>query len=132
MLNKVFLIGYLGDDPKITYTDDGRAVVNLSLATRETYKSKDSGEKIKKTEWHKLVCYGKGAETLEKYTKKGSRLYIEGSKHTNQWEDNNGDTKYSTEIKVKEFLFLNGSSKDNQETRSPQHDMNSDDDDLPF
>ena len=133
-MNKVILIGRLGDNPKVNTTDSGLKVANLSLATKESYKNK-VGEKITNTEWHRLVCYGKGAEILEKYTSKGSLLCVEGGVYTRKWEDKDGNTRYSTEIKVSDFEFL-GSSNHLETQVSPTGNVDSlgDDEtgDLPF
>lgn len=129
MLNKVILIGNLGNDPEVKTLDNGNKIANLSLATTESYKNKE-GEKVNNTEWHRLVCYGKGAEILEKYTSKGSKLYVEGSIHTRSWEDNDGNKKYSTEIKVKDFKFLGGN--DGSSNTAPSSPADDEDEDLPF
>lgn len=133
MLNKVQLIGNLGQDPEIKNLDGGNKIANFSVATSESYTSK-SGEKVTNTEWHRCVVYGKGAEIIEKYVKKGSRLYLEGSIKTRSWDDKDGVKKYATEITVRDFKFL--SSADN--SAAPQQEPNNapasndDHDDLPF
>ena len=106
MLNKVILIGNLGKDPEIRYTQAGAAVANVSLATTETW-TKD-GTKEETTEWHKLVAFGKVAEIIGEYLKKGSKVYIEGKIQTRKWQDKDGNDKYTTEIVVREMKMLGG------------------------
>ena len=106
-LNKVMLIGNLGRDPEIRYSQQGTAMVNFSIATSEQWKDKNTGEKQEKTEWHRIVAFGKPAEILEKYLSKGSKVYIEGRIQTRNYEKD-GQTHYTTEIVVREFQFLGG------------------------
>jgi len=103
MLNKVTLIGNIGADPEFRTFDNGDRVANLSLATSERWKDKNSGEKKEKTEWHRVVVFGKLVEIIESYVKKGSKLYLEGQIETRSWEDQSGDKKYSTEIVLRGF-----------------------------
>ena len=99
-LNKVQLIGYMGKDPEVRFTQGGKAVANFSLATDESYKNSD-GEKIKKTEWHNLVIWGPSVENfVQKYLHKGDLIYVEGKLQTRSWEDKEGNKKYTTEINV--------------------------------
>jgi len=111
-LNKVMLIGNLGRDPEIRYSQQGLAVVNFSIATSESWTDKNSGQKQEKTEWHRIVVFGKQAEICEKYLSKGSSIYIEGRLQTRSWEKD-GQTHYTTEIVASNFQFLGGRS-DNQ------------------
>lgn len=111
-LNKVMLIGRLGRDPEIRYSQQGTAVVNFPLATNEQWTDKNTGEKQEKTEWHRVVSFGKPAEILEKYLSKGSQVYVEGRLQTRNYEKD-GQTHYTTEIVVTDFTFLGGRS-DNQ------------------
>lgn len=97
-INKVILIGNLGRDPEMRYTPNSIAVCSFSVATSETYKDKNSGERITQTEWHNIVLWRGLAETSEKYLRKGSKVYIEGKLKTRKWDDNQGITRYSTEI----------------------------------
>ncbi len=106
-LNKVMLIGNLGRDPEIRYSQQGTAMVNFSIATSEQWNDKKTGEKKEKTEWHRIVAFGKPAEILEKYLSKGSKVYIEGRIQTRNYEKD-GQTHYTTEIVVREFQFLGG------------------------
>lgn len=104
-VNKVILIGNLGQDPELRYTGSGTAVCNLRIATNESYKD-SSGEWVEKTEWHSVVTWARLAEICGEYLKKGSTVYIEGSLQTRQWEDRDGNTKYTTEIKAQEMQML--------------------------
>lgn len=104
-LNKVILIGNLGRDPEIRYSQQGLAVVNFSLATTESWTDRNTGERQDKTEWHRIVVFGKQAETCEKYLSKGKQVYIEGRLQTRSWE-RDGQTHYTTEIVVSNFMFL--------------------------
>jgi len=106
-LNKVMLIGNLGRDPEIRYSQQGLAVVNFSLATSEQWTDKTSGDRQEKTEWHNVVVFGKQAETCEKYLSKGSQIYIEGRLQTSTYEKD-GQTHYITKVVVSNFLFLGG------------------------
>jgi single-strand DNA-binding protein len=111
-LNKVMLIGFLGRDPEIRYSQQGLAVVSFSMATSEQWTDKNTGEKQEKTEWHRIVAFGKPAEILEKYLSKGSQVYIEGRLQTRNYEKD-GQTHYTTEIVVTGFQFLGGGQKNN-------------------
>lgn len=105
-LNKVQLIGNLGDEPKMTTLDSGSKVVRLSLATNEDYVNKGTGEIVKNTGWHTLTAWNKTAELIEQYTKKGDRLYVEGKLVHTTWEGEKGEKKYGTEVRVLEFMSL--------------------------
>lgn len=109
-LNKVMLIGNLGRDPEIRYSQQGLAVVNFSIATSEQWTDKNTGEKQEKTEWHRVVAFGKPAEILEKYLSKGSQVYIEGRLQTRNYEKD-GQTHYITEVVTSNFQFLGGRSE---------------------
>ena len=104
-LNKVMLIGRLGKDPEVRYTKDGTAVANLTLATSEQWKDK-SGEKQERTEWHKIVLWGRQAEIAQQYLQKGRMLYVEGRIETRKWQDQNGQDRYTTEIRAMDFQML--------------------------
>lgn len=101
-INKVILIGNLGNDPETRYTPSGSAVTNLSIATDESYKDKQ-GEMVQKTEWHRIVMFGKLAEIAQQYLKKGSKVYIEGKLQTRKWQDQSGQDRYTTEVVVDGF-----------------------------
>ncbi len=104
-INKVILIGNLGQDPELRYTGSGTAVCNLRLATNESYKD-SNGELVEKTEWHSVVAWARLAEICGEYLKKGSQVYFEGSLQTRQWEDKEGQTRYTTEVKAREMMML--------------------------
>ena len=98
-INKVILVGNLGADPEIRSTKDGRPVCNLSIATSESWKDKNTGEKREKTEWHRVVIFNEGlARIAEQYLRKGSKVYLEGQLQTRKWQDQNGVDKYTTEV----------------------------------
>lgn len=153
-VNKVILIGNLGQDPELRYTGSGTAVCNMRLATNESYKD-SNGDLVEKTEWHNIVAWARLAEICGEYLKKGSQVYFEGSLQTRQWEDKEGQTRYTTEVKAREMMMLSdrGSSNDydqsrpsggyqqrpQQQQRQPQqqpadggYDTFGPDDDLPF
>ena len=108
-VNKVILIGNLGADPELRYTPSGQAVCDLRLATNESWTDK-SGQKQERTEWHRVVMWGKPAEICKQYLTKGQKLYIEGRLQTRSWDDKEGNKKYSTEIIGTDFMFLGGGS----------------------
>ena len=134
-LNKVQLIGRLGRDPEMKYAQSGTAICNLNLATSEKWKDKNTGQDNEKTEWHRVIAFGKQAEVLEKYLEKGSQVYIEGRLQTRQYEKD-GQTHYATEIVVSNFVFLGGGSQQRQEPQTPQKPQAQNTpeqfDDLPF
>ena len=99
-VNKVILVGRLGQDPDVRYTPDGRAVTNISMATSETWKDKNTGQRQERTEWHRVVFFGKLAEIAAEYLKKGSQVYIEGKLQTRKWQDKTGQDRYTTEVVV--------------------------------
>jgi len=128
MVNKVQLLGNIGKDPEVRETKSGK-VVNLVLATSERYTDK-SGQKQENTEWHNLVVFGKLADVVTKYVKKGDRLYVEGSITTRKWEDKEGNTRYNTDIKVRDLTMLGGTEKKAQPVAAGIDD--DDDSGLPF
>ena len=98
-INKVILVGNLGADPEIRQTKDGRPIANLSVATGESWKDKNTGERREKTEWHRVVIFNEGlANIAEQYLRKGSKVYLEGQLQTRKWQDQNGQDKYTTEV----------------------------------
>ncbi|MGO1246374.1 MAG: single-stranded DNA-binding protein [Oceanisphaera sp.] len=99
-INKVILIGHLGQDPEVRYMPNGNAVANITLATSETWRDKQSGEQRERTEWHRVVFFGKLAEIVGEYQRKGSQIYIEGRLQTRKWQDQSGQDKYTTEVVV--------------------------------
>lgn len=123
-VNKVILIGNLGQDPEIRYMPNGGAVANLTLATSESWRDKQSGEMREKTEWHRVVIFGKLAEVAGEYLRKGSQVYIEGSLQTRKWQDQNGQDRYSTEVVVNiggtmQMLGARGGSQEGMSQNNP-------------
>tara|TARA_B100000925_G_scaffold179966_1_gene135818 strand:- start:20 stop:442 length:423 start_codon:yes stop_codon:yes gene_type:complete len=136
-LNKVMLIGHLGDDVKMHYFDGGGCIGRFPLATNEVYTNKTSGEKVTNTDWHNIVVRNKAAEICEKYLNKGDKIYIEGRIKTRKWQDTDQNDRYTTEINVDEFTFLTTkkseeSESDAHETLPPAMEDNSPESDLPF
>jgi single-strand DNA-binding protein len=118
-VNKVILVGNLGKDPEIRSTQDGRKIVNFSLATAESWKDKSTGERKEKTEWHKVVIFNEGlAKVAESYLKKGAKVYVEGQLQTRKWTDQQGQEKYSTEVVLQAFggtlVMLSKASRDDE------------------
>ena len=118
-LNKVLLIGRLGRDPEMRYTPSGQPVTNFSIATDETYTGKD-GQKVEKTEWHRIVVWGKQAEFCGNYLAKGRLVYIEGKLETRKWTDKDGAEKYTTEIKADRVVGLDSRQSEGGYTPAPQ------------
>lgn len=116
-VNKVILVGRLGQDPEIKHTQTGDSVANFSLATSETWKDK-SGEKQERTEWHRCVAWRQLADIIDKYCHKGDQLYIEGKLQTRKWQDQSGQDRYSTEVVVSQMQMLGG--KGDGQARSAQ------------
>jgi len=144
-LNKVMLIGHLGDEVKMHYFEGGGCVGRFPLATNETYTIKQTNERVTNTEWHNIVVRNKAAEICEKYLSKGDRVYIEGKLKTRKWQDESGMDRYSTEIYCTDFTFLTtksesqgadissqDSSKQNQPQQTVSEPLEDDSDDLPF
>ena len=144
-LNKVMLIGHLGDEVKMHYFEGGGCVGRFPLATNETYTSKQTNERVTNTEWHNIVVRNKAAEICEKYLSKGDKVYIEGRLKTRKWQDESGNERYSTEIQCTDFTFL--TTKKESEGHTPKVESNQkpvsekqisnepigeEDDDLPF
>lgn len=102
-INKVILLGHLGRDPEVKYMPNGNAVANITIATSESWKDKNTGQQQDRTEWHRVVIFGKLAEIAGKYLKKGSLVYIEGQLQTRKWTDQSGQDRYTTEIVVTPF-----------------------------
>ena len=142
-LNKVMLIGHLGDEVKMHYFDDRNCVGRFPLATNETYTNKTTNERVTNTEWHNIVVRNKAAEICEKYLTKGDKVYIEGRIKTRKWTDDKGMERYSTEIQCTDFTFL--TNKNEQQVSQPSTPMatqpqqienksvvHDEEDDLPF
>ncbi|BCO33034.1 single-stranded DNA-binding protein [Thiohalobacter sp. COW1] len=107
-INKVILVGNLGKDPEVRYMPSGGAVANVTLATSDQWKDKQTGEQRERTEWHNVVFYQRLAEIVGEYLKKGSQVYVEGSLRTRKWQDKNGNDRYTTEIIASEMQMLGG------------------------
>lgn len=105
-INKVILVGNLGNDPEVRYANNGAAIANLSIATSESWKDKNTGEQVDKTEWHRVVMFNRLGEIAGEYLKKGSKVYVEGKLQTRKWQDNAGVDKYTTEIVASEMQML--------------------------
>ncbi|MTE26249.1 single-stranded DNA-binding protein [Winogradskyella ouciana] len=151
-LNKVMLIGHLGDEVKMHYFDDKNCVGRFPLATNETYTNKQTNERVSNTEWHNIVVRNKAAEICEKYLSKGDKVYIEGRIKTRKWTDDKGMERYSTEIQCTDFTFLTNKNEQqqggqpqqeaqaqqpSQQPQQPQQQTQNsvapeEDDDLPF
>jgi len=151
-VNKVILVGNLGADPDVRSTSDGRPVVNLSVATSESWRDRNSGERREKTEWHRVVIFSEGlCRVAEQYLRKGSKVYIEGQLQTRKWQDQNGQDRYSTEVVLQGFnstltmldgrgeggdTGFSGSRESGQSQRpqagAPAFETGGADDDIPF
>ena len=107
-VNKVILVGNLGQDPEVRYTTSGSAVTNVSVATTESWKDKTTGERVDKTEWHRVVFFGRLAEIAGEYLRKGSQVYIEGKIQTRKWQDQNNQDRYTTEVVGNDLQMLGG------------------------
>ena len=141
-INKVILVGNLGQDPEVKYTAGGAAVTTLSLATSESWKDKDTGSDQEKTEWHRVVLWRRLAEIAGEYLKKGAKVYIEGQLQTRKWEQD-GQTRYTTEVVGRDMQFLDSKGSSSSDSSS-YDDINQDvssknlpdsgitDDDIPF
>ena len=149
-INKVILIGNLGSDPEVRYMPSGAAVANISVATSESWKDKQTGEQQERTEWHRVVLYNRLGEIAGEYLKKGSKVYVEGSLRTNKWKDQSGNDRYTTEIIGNSMQMLDSrggagggqfdQSAPRQQQRAPQQQQAPQpamvdepfDDDIPF
>ena len=141
-INKVIIVGNLGQDPEIKYTAGGAAVTTLSIATSDSWKDKDSGMDQERTEWHRVVLWRRLAEIAGEYLKKGSKVYIEGQLQTRKWEQE-GQTRYTTEIIARDMQFLDSKGSSNTSSAQKSDEMKDqsavdvpdsaiDDDDIPF
>lgn len=122
-VNKVILVGNLGQDPEIKYTQSNQPVVNVSLATSDNWNDKNTGQKQERTEWHRLVFFGKLAEIAGQYLKKGSQVYVEGRLQTRKWQDKNGHDNYTTEIIVSDMQMLGGRGDGDGGSRGDHYDQ---------
>jgi single-strand DNA-binding protein len=128
-INKVILVGNMGNDPEIRYSQSGAAITNISIATSETWKDKQTGQPQERTEWHRVVFFNRLAEIAGEYLHKGSKVYVEGSLRTRKWQDKEGQDRYSTEIVCNEMQMLDsrgagqgggGQSNYGEQQRAPQ------------
>jgi single-strand DNA-binding protein len=125
-VNKAIIIGNLGNDPDMRYTASGAAVANISIATAESWRDKESGEQQERTEWHRVVAFGRLAEIIGEYLRKGSQVYIEGRIQTRKWQDKEGQDRYTTEIVANELQMLGGKGGGSANYESaPQSQQNS-------
>jgi len=136
-LNKIMLIGHLGDEVKMHHFEGGGCIGRFPLATNESYTNKSTGEKISSTEWHNIVVRNKAAELCQKYLSKGDKVYIEGKIKSRKWTDDSGKERYMTEINTDVFTFLNNKNEDKQLNSSENesnevHDSDINNQDLPF
>lgn len=154
-INKVILVGNVGVDPDVRYMPNGNAVTTLSLATSETWKDKQTGDKQERTEWHRVVCFNRLGEIAGEYVRKGSKLYVEGSLRTRKWQDPQGQDRYTTEIIASDIQMLDSKGASSQafdappasmsqhqgaaskpdatsQTAAPQNAFDELDDDIPF
>lgn len=136
MLNKVMLIGRLGADPEVRYTPDGAMIVNFRMATDESYKNKQ-GEKVQKSEWHKVITFGKLADICSRYLKKGKLIYLEGRLQTRTWDDKDGVKHYMTEIIGNNMQMIGPNDSKEQEPYPTEENRYkqpavTEDDDVPF
>ena len=131
MINKVILIGNLGADPEIRYTQTGAAVATFTLATTERWRGQD-GQTQEQTEWHRIVAWAKLAEICGEYLHKGSRVYIEGKLQTRKWQDKEGGTRYTTEIVAREMKMLDGRESGGRDVAPEPGPPTNFGDDVPF
>lgn len=136
-INKVILVGRLGRDPEVRYTPSGVAVANFSMATSEEWKDKDTGDKKERTEWHRIVAWRRLGEICGEYLHKGSQIYIEGKLQTRDWEDRDGNKRYTTEIVAQNMQMLDSPAKGgkaaSEEERYPvEEPVSIPEDDIPF
>jgi len=146
-LNKVILIGNIGQDPEVKYLPSGGAVTNVSIATSETWKDKNTGQPQERTEWHRVVFFNRLGEIAGEYLKKGSKVYIEGRLQTRKWQAQDGTDRYSTEIVADQMQMLDGARNDGQQSQPAQqrqpaqqsqpvaqqpHGFDNFDDDIPY
>lgn len=145
-VNKVILIGNLGKDPEVRHLENGAVVANFPLATSETYTDKSTGQKVENTDWHDIVVWRGLADVVEKYVRKGTKVYVEGKLKKRSWQDKEGNTRYSTEVVADELTILSRPNDDREPRPSAPYNstgtppaptrvddiLNREDDDLPF
>jgi single-strand DNA-binding protein len=145
-VNKVILIGNLGKDPEVRHLENGAVVANFPLATSETYTDKSTGQKVENTDWHDVVVWRGLAEVVEKYVRKGTKVYVEGKLKKRSWQDKEGNTRYATEVVADDLTILSRPTEDREPRASAPYQsegtppapsrvddiLNKEDDDLPF
>lgn len=124
-VNKVILIGNLGNDPEVRYTPNGNAVANVTLATSTTWRDKQTGELQERTEWHRIAFFNRLAEIVGEYLRKGSKTYIEGSLRTRKWQDKNGIDRYTTEVIANEMHMLDSRGSNNHQSNQSNYEGSS-------
>lgn len=122
-VNKVIILGRLGQDPELKYTPSGSAVCNFSVATSESWNDKSSGQKQERTEWHRVVVWGKLAELCNQYLSKGRQAFVEGRLQTRSWDDQNGQKRYATEVMATTVQFIGGQATQGQGNYAPQNNQ---------
>jgi len=125
-INKAIIVGNLGKDPEVRYANNGSAIANITVATSEQWKDKNTGEKQEKTEWHRISAFGRLAEIMGEYLKKGSQVYIEGRIQTRKWQDKDGKDRYTTEIIANEMQMLGSRGGGSMGGGSAAPDVNQD------
>ena len=118
-INKVILIGNLGNDPDVRYTSGGSPIANISLATSESWRDKETGDQQERTEWHRIVFFGRLAEVVSEYLRKGSKVYVEGRLQTRKWQDRDGNDRYTTEIVANDMQMLDSRGGTGEEFAAP-------------
>jgi single-strand DNA-binding protein len=145
-VNKVILIGNLGKDPEVRHLENGATVANFPIATSETYTDRNTGQRVENTDWHDIVVWRGLAEVVEKYVKKGTKVYVEGKLKKRSWQDKEGNTRYTTEVVADELTILSSRNDQAQQSRQAPYSsqgtpdapskvddiINKDQDDLPF
>ncbi|MEA3500503.1 MAG: single-stranded DNA-binding protein [Candidatus Marinimicrobia bacterium] len=134
-MNKVILVGHLGQDPELKSTSTNIHVVNISVATNQTFKRKNDNEYTERTEWHRCVAFGKTADYIANYLSKGRLVYIDGRLQTRKWQDKDGNDKYTTEVMIETITMLgkgDNSQQNFQKQKTESNDSQAEDDDLPF
>lgn len=131
-INKVILVGNVGQDPEVRYLQDGAAVANFSVATSESWADKQSGEKKERTEWHRIVAFRRLAEICGEYLSKGRQVYIEGKLQTREWEDKDGNRRFTTEIVAQTMQMLGGRDYAGDGNKSVKRATPQQEDDIPF
>lgn len=131
-VNKVIVVGNLGNDPESRPLPSGGSVTNISVATSESWKDKQTGEKQERTEWHRIVFFNRLADISAEYLRKGSKVYIEGSLRTRKWQDNNGQDRYTTEIVASEMQMLDSRNAESAPAPVQQQINEVPEDDIPF